>query len=64
MSYNYNYTVFTGPIIFFRWQFFQLFSLQITHNYDDTSDYTVTIQWEASVISNGPFRQSDYNVDH
>ena len=28
MSYNHNYyTVFTGPIIFFRWQFFQLYAL-------------------------------------
>ena len=34
------------------------------YTYDSTSDYTVTIEWEASVISNGPFRQSAYNGDH
>ena len=40
-------------------------TILITHNnYDDTSDYTVTIEWEASVISNGQFRQSAYNGDH
>ena len=39
-------------------------SITTDYTYDDTSDYTVTIEWEASVISNGPFRQSAYNGDH
>ena len=39
-------------------------SITTDYTYDNTSDYTVTIEWEASVISNGPFRQSAYNGDH
>ena len=39
-------------------------SITTDYTYDDTSDYTVTIEWGASVISNGPFRQSAYNGDH
>ena len=39
-------------------------SITTDYTYYDTSDYTVTIEWEASVISNGPFRQSAYNGDH
>ncbi len=39
-------------------------SISTGYTYDSTSDYTVTIEWEASVISNGPFTQSAYNGDH
>ena len=39
-------------------------SITTDYAYDDISDYTVTIEWEASVIGNGPFRQSAYNGDH
>ena len=39
-------------------------SITTNYTYSDTSDYTLTVEWEGKNISNGAFRQSQHNGDH
>ncbi len=39
-------------------------SIITNYTYTDTSDYTVTVEWEGKTISNGAFRQSQHDGDH
>ena len=39
-------------------------SITTSYTYSDTSDYTVTVEWEGESISNGAFRQSQHDGDH
>ena len=39
-------------------------SITTNYTYSDTSNYTVTVEWEGKTISNGAFRQSQHDGDH
>ena len=39
-------------------------SITTNYTYSDTSDYTVTVEWEGKTISDGAFRQSQHDGDH
>ena len=39
-------------------------SITTNYTYSNTSDYTVTVEWEGKNISNGAFRQSQHGGDH
>ena len=39
-------------------------SITTNYTYSDTSDYTVTVEWEGRNINNGAFRQSQHEGDH
>ena len=39
-------------------------SITTNYTYYNTSDYTVTVEWEGKTISNGVFRQSLHDGDH
>ena len=39
-------------------------SITTNYTYTDTSDYTVTVEWEGKTISNGAFRQPQHDGDH
>ena len=39
-------------------------SITTNYTYYDTSDYTVTVEWEGKNISNGAFRKSQHDGDH
>ena len=35
-----------------------------SYTYTETGDYTITVEWEGKIISNGAFRQSRHDGDH
>ena len=39
-------------------------SITTNYTYSDTSDYTVTVEWEGKTINDGAFRQSQHDGDH
>ena len=39
-------------------------SITTNYTYSDTSDYTVTVEWEGKIISNEAFRQTQHDGDH
>ena len=39
-------------------------SITTTYTYSNTSDYTVSVEWQGMTIDNGAFKQSQHNGDH